>query len=184
MVDLVITMWFKNILITGVWNTNWFDIWLIMFIFYEQINHSNMNSDMGKKLWDRIIELKQADLSRHWKALGVNMRIEKFTLRTTQVTEMDLGDTTRSRQEERHYASLAALCWEGNIVETSLNYDTWDHVVTTLGGEEMENQVKPNMESAKVLLRSACSRNRWTHMRSRGWKSWWRVRVRGMEEKW
>lgn len=45
MVDLVITMWFKNILITGVWNTNW----LIMFIFYEQLNHSNMNSDMGKK---------------------------------------------------------------------------------------------------------------------------------------
>lgn len=51
-----------------------------MFIFYEQLNHSNMNSDMGKKLWDRIIEIKQTNFSRHRKALGVNMRIEKFTL--------------------------------------------------------------------------------------------------------
>lgn len=36
-----------------------------MFIFYEQLNHSNMNSDMGKKLWDRIIEIKQTNFSRH-----------------------------------------------------------------------------------------------------------------------
>lgn len=51
-----------------------------MFIFYEQLNHSNMNSDMGKKLWDRIIEIKQTNFSRHRKVLGVNTRIEKFTL--------------------------------------------------------------------------------------------------------